>query len=78
VIHIVNYFFFRNVAADFTNPAISERSLGIIIVLLSFANFPNSFTYCSATRKLTASFPPSELIASAISLIPPAVASAIF
>ena len=62
--------------ADLTIPAMSDRSVGIIIVLPSFASFPNSPMYCSAIRRLTASDPPSSIIAWAIFWIPPAVAVA--
>ncbi len=38
--------------------AISVKFDGRIIVFPAFASLPNSFKYCSAIRKFTASFPP--------------------
>ena len=54
----------------------ADTSAGNISVLFSFASLLNASTYCSATRKDTASVPPSFLIASATISIPFAVASA--
>ncbi len=59
-------------------PDMSARLVGIIKELLVLANLPNSPMYCSATRRFTASEPPSSLMAEAISRIPFAVASATF
>ena len=60
-----------------TKVATSPNCAGTIIVLLVCANLPNSFTHCSATRRLTASRPPGSLSALATTRIPSEVASAI-
>lgn len=56
-------------------PAMSARLLGMIMVLLVLARWPNSFRYASAMRRFTASAPPSARIAAAISRMPLAVTS---
>mmetsp|Transcript_12829 Transcript_12829/g.27964 ORF Transcript_12829/g.27964 Transcript_12829/m.27964 type:complete len:220 (-) Transcript_12829:320-979(-) len=52
-------------------------SAGIITVLPSFASLPNASTYCSATRRATASAPCRFAMASATSRSASAVASAL-
>ena len=47
------------------SPATSATLLGMIIVLVVFAKLPNCTMYCSASRMLSASIPPSSLIAAA-------------
>ena len=59
-----------------TAPPMSLRPLGNSMVVDSLATFSKAATYCSAIRKLTASWPPSSLTAVATIRRPLAVANA--